>query len=189
MPADPAAPPGNRISYADFGARFFERAVTEARIAGALGGLAGDKVEFGPIEAGPGKIARVRAVGEVGTASARRVQGAEVAFRLSIPVALDLDIDLVVDQYKFRAAVTVGLTLTARAAEPLRIVLDAEPPTERDVTVAIEAEGLRATLLQRAAGIDREVARFVAKYVARELEKPHIVAARDIDVAARIDGS
>jgi hypothetical protein len=69
------------------------------------------------------------------------------------------------------------------------VVIDVDTPTWRDVTVAIEAEGLRAAVLQRVAGMDREIGRFVAKFVARELDKPHIRAARDIDVAARIDGA
>jgi hypothetical protein len=38
----------DQISYAEFGERFFERAVTEGRIVGALDGLAGDQIEFGP---------------------------------------------------------------------------------------------------------------------------------------------
>jgi len=189
MPSDGTPTPDDRISYATFGARFIEHAVTEARVVGALGSLAGDRIEFGPVGAGPGKIAQVTAVGEVGQASARRLPGDEVAFRLSIPVALDLHIYLLVDQHKFRAAVTVGLTLTARAAEPLRIVIDVDTPTWRDVTVATEAEGLRAAVLQRVAGLDREIGRFVAQFVAREIDKPHIRAARDIDVAARIEGS
>jgi len=189
MRADSAPLAGDRISYATFGARFFEHAVTEARIVDALGSLAGDRIEFGPIGAGPGRLAQVRAVGEVGRPSARRLPGDEVAFRLSIPVALDLHIDLLVDQHKFRAAVTVGLTLTARAAEPLRIVIDVDAPTWRDVTVATEAEGLRGAVLQRVAGLDREIGRFVAQFVGREIDKPHIRAARDIDIAARIEGS
>lgn len=185
---DSTPQPGDlRVSYATFGARFFERAVTESRIVGALAGLAGDTIEFGPIGAGPGRLAQVRAVGEVGRASAIRVPGDEVTFRLEIPVRLDLDIDLGVDRHRFHAAVTVGLTLTARAAEPLRVVIDVDPPTWRDVTVAVEAEGLRATMLRRVSGLDREIGVFVARYVARELDKPHIRAARDIDVAARID--
>jgi hypothetical protein len=75
----------------------------------------------------------------------------------------------------------------ARAAPPLRIVIDIDEPHARDVDVKIEAEGLRATVLQYAAAIDREIAKFVANYVRREIDKPRIQAARDIDVAARID--
>lgn len=178
-----------RISYEDFGARFFELAVTEARIVGALAGLAGDRIEFGPIGVGPGRVARVRATGVVGQASAERLRLEEVAFRLSIPVELDLDIHLGIDHHRFHAAVVVALNLTARAAGPLRVVIDVDPPTWRDVTVTVEAEGLRAAVLQRLSGLDRELGVFVAKYVAREIDKPHIRAARDIDVAARIDSA
>jgi hypothetical protein len=178
-----------RVPYAVFGARFFEHAVTQGRIVGALGGLAGDTIEFGPIGAGPGRIAQVTATGVVGEGVAARMPGEEVAFRLTIPVALELRIDLGVDHHRFHADVTVGLSLHARAAEPLRVVIDVDPPTWRDVTVEVKADGLRASVLQRVAGIDREIVRFVARFVRRELDKPHIRAARDIDVAARIDGA
>ena len=46
---------------------------------------------------------------------------------------------------------------------------------------------MRAAVLQRIAGVDREIRRFVARFVARELDKPHVRAARDIDVAGRIE--
>lgn len=184
-----APPPGDRISYAVFGERFFVHAVTEERIVGALRGLAGDKIEFGPIGAGPGKIAKVSAVGELGLASAAPMPGDLVAFVLTIPVALDLTIVLGPDQHIFHAALEVSLDLTAQAADPLRVVIDVETPTSRNVTVKLEAEGVRAEVLSRVAGIDREIRRFVAKYVAREIDKPHIRRARDIDVAARIDSA
>lgn len=68
-------------------------------------------------------------------------------------------------------------------------MIDIDPPTWPDVTVAVDADGVRAEVLRRVPGIDREIGRFVARYVAREIDKPHIRAARDIDVAARIDGA
>ena len=182
-----AEPPIDEISYAEFGERFFQHAVTEERILGALSSLAGNEIEFGPIGAGPGRLAQVSASGVVGTASAERIDGDVVAFRLGIPVSLDLLIDLGVDQHNFQVDVTVGLTLTARAVDELRVVIDVDEPTWRDVTVKSQADGMRGAVLQRVAGIDREIGRFVARYVAREIEKPHIKEARDIDVAARID--
>ena len=86
-------------------------------------------------------------------------------------------------------AVTVGLTLVARAAEPLRIVIDINEPTAEDVNVVVEADGIRASVLQKVGGIDQEIARLVARFISSELSKPHIVSARDIDVAARIGGA
>jgi hypothetical protein len=176
-------------SYADFGQRFFEIAVTEERILGAVSGLAGDTFEFGPIGVGPGRLAKVHASGLIGTASVAGRPGEEMAFVLTIPVDVRLVVDLGVDEHRFRAAVTVNLNLTARAAEPLRVVIDVQPPTKDDVQVTIKAESLRASVLQMVAGVDNEIRRFVAKYVAKEIDKPHIRKARDIDVAARISGA
>jgi hypothetical protein len=84
--------------------------------------------------------------------------------------------------HRFHADVSVGLKLTARAAEPLRVVIGVEPSTRRDVMVSVDPEGLRATMLQRVAGI--EIQRYVATYIAREITKPQIKRARDIDAPA-----
>lgn len=179
-----------RATYAEFGEAFFAHAVTAERITGALAGLAGDEIAFGPIGVGPGRVARVTAQGRIGEASAARVDDPEiVCFRLAIPVDLQLRIDLGVDVHEFAIELEVGLDLAARAAPPLRVVVDVTPPTWRDVHAVVEPDGMRAAVLQRVAGVDREVRRFVARYVAREIDKPHVRAARDIDVAARIDAA
>lgn len=175
------------IGYAEFGERFFRTAVTAERIEASLARLAGDPISFGPIGAGPGKVAQVRARGAVREGTATPVEDDEVRFRLAIPVDLELRIDLGVDVHRFDVELVVGLDLHARAEAPLRLVVDVSPPTGHDVEVHLSAKALRSSILQRVAGIDREIARFVARYVAREIDKPHIRAARDIDVAARID--
>jgi hypothetical protein len=177
------------ISYEEFGRRFFEHAVTEQRIVAGLGGLTGEPISFGPMGVGPGRMAQVTANGLVGEGSAQRVPGDEVRFRLSIPIELDLDINLGVDHHRFHASMTVGLDIHARAAEPLRVVIEIEPPAREDVAVKLTTEAVRSEVLRRVAGIDREIGRFVAKYVARELDKPGVKEARDIDVAARIDSA
>ena len=180
-------PPHDSLTYAEFGHRFFALAVTRERILAGVAGLAGNRIEFGPKGVGPGRLAQVTAIGEVGVATVEPSAGELIAFSLGVPVDLDLVVDLGVDQHRFAVDVTVGLTITARAADPLRVVIDVEPPTKDDVTVAVKAAGVRASILQRVAGVDDEIRRFVAKYVARELDKPHIKKARDIDVAERID--
>lgn len=182
--------PEARATYAEFGEAFFAHAVTAGRITGALAGLAGDEIAFGPIGVGPGRVARVTAQGRIGEAGAARVDDPEIVrFRLAIPVDLQLRIDLGVDVHEFAIELEVGLDLVARAAPPLRVVVDVTPPTWRDVHAVVEPDGMRAAVLQRVAGVDREVRRFVARYVAREIDKPHVRAARDIDVAARIDAA
>ena len=173
-------------SYAEFGDDFFRLAVTEDRILGALSGLSGDTFEFGPMGVGPGRLAKVTAHGTIGAPALSPVEGGGVAFRLRIPVDVRLVVDLGIDQHRFRADVLVGLHIAARAARPLRVVIDVTPPTTQDVEVSVRSESTRASLLRLIAGIDGELRRYVAKFVAREIDKPKLRAAREIDVAARL---
>jgi hypothetical protein len=173
-------------SYAEFGDDFFRVAVTEERILGAVSGLGGKTFDFGPMGVGPGRLAKVTAHGAIGDPALTPMPADEVSFRLRIPVDVRLVVDLGIDQHRFRADVLVGLHIAARAARPLRVVIDVTPPTTDDVEVTVRSESARASLLRLVAGIDGELRRFVAKYVAREIDKPHLRAAREIDVAARL---
>jgi len=176
-------------SYEEFGRVFFRTAVTEDRILAAVGGLAGDTFEFGPLAVGPGKIAKVNATGRIGDPSIAAVESDEVQFRLAIPVAVELVVHVPLDEHRFHADLLVHLNLRARAARPLRVVIDIDRPSKEDVEVRLEAATMRGSLLNAVAGVEGELKRFVAKYVGREVEKPHIARARDIDVAARINGA
>ena len=171
------------LSYAEFGQRFFEVAVTKERVAQAVARLAGTPIEFGPLSVVPLGLVKVRAKGAVGQPSVEPRESEHVSFLLTIPVDLQILIEMGLDKYRFTAAVQVRLTLTARAAEPLKIVIDVQPPTKRTVDVQVQAEGLRASVLQIFAGVDGELKKSVAKYVRREIDKPEMQAARVIDVA------
>jgi hypothetical protein len=81
----------------------------------------------------------------------------------------------------------VPITLTADARPGVRIFIEASPPRGEEVMVELEARGLRASVLQRVGGVEGELKRFVARYVSRELDKPHVLAARTIDVSRAID--
>jgi hypothetical protein len=178
-----------RTTFEEFGREFFHAAVTEERISGAFRGLAGDTFEFGPLAVGPAKIAKVNAAGRIGTPTVERADATELQFHIAIPVDVDLTVHLPLDDHRFQAALVVHLLLTPRPAPPLRVVIDVRPPGPKDVEVQLKAATMRGSLLQSLAGIDVELRRFVAKYVSREIDKPHIRAARDIDVAARIAGA
>jgi hypothetical protein len=175
------------IGYDEWGMRFFEAAVTEERILAGVNAMAGQQIDFGPLGVGPGRVAKVTAVGEIGTATGRRTSTDPVQFDVRLPVALRFKLDLGVDVHRFNADVEVPLRMTARAREDLAIVIDVEPPTKDDVTVALKAQGLRATVVQYAANVDGELRRFIAKYVSRELDAPKIVAARVVDVGAALE--
>ncbi|HUS22095.1 MAG TPA: hypothetical protein VMZ66_08810 [Aeromicrobium sp.] len=175
------------IGYDEWGVRFFEAAVTEERILAGVNAMAGQQINFGPLGVGPGRVAKVTAVGEIGTATGQRTSTDPVQFDVRLPVALRFKLDLGVDVHRFNADVEVPLRMTARAREDLAIVIDVEPPTKDDVTVALKAQGLRATVVQYAANVEGELRRFIAKYVSRELDAPKIVAARVVDIGAAIE--
>ena len=175
------------IGYGDWGALFFETAVTEERILAGVNAMAGRQINVGPLGVGPGRVAKVMAKGEIGTATGHRISTDPVAFDVRLPVTLNFSLDLSVDVQKFVAVVEVPLRLTAHARDDLAIVIDVRPPAADEVKIALKAKSLRATLTQYAAGIEGELQRFIAKYVAREINSPGVVAARTVNVGAALN--
>ena len=175
------------VTYEQWGADFFAEAVSGERILAAVDSLAGQPIDFGPMGVGPGKIAKVRAHGAIGSATATKVDGTAITYRLELPVELTFELDLQVETHTFHADVLIPLTLTARAVSGLRVYIEVDPPRAADIRVDVRAERLRASIVQRVANIEGELRRFVARYVAREVSKPHIASARLIDVAGAID--
>ncbi len=182
MTGNEAAPP-EFCSYERFGLRFFQHAVSVERIAAGVSGLTGAPIEFGPIAAGPAKIAKVHATGAIGEpVVSPRADVEPLRFGLHVPVDLRFAVSLPATTHRFRADVGIDLTLTARAAEPLRVVIDIDPPEAGDITVLLKAQGLTSSVLQWASGMDGELKRFLVRYIRAEIAKPHIVRARSVDL-------
>lgn len=175
------------IDYADWGERFFASAVTAERVLGGVNVLAGRPIDVGPMGVGPGRIAKVTARGRIGTATGRRVGDSPLTFHIRLPVVLEFAIDLGMDKLRFGADITVPLVITARGRADLAIVLEVTPPAPAEVVVRLKAQGIRASLTSKAAGVEGELRRFVAKYVARELAQPYVQDATVIDVGAAVD--
>jgi hypothetical protein len=184
---DDAPDRDDAITYEQWGVDFFAEAVSEQRILGAVNTIAGQPIDFGPMGVGPGRIAKVRAYGEIGAATATREPGEQISYRVVLPVVLTFEVDLQVETHRFEADLLVPLTLTAVARSGVRIFIEATPPRSEDVQVELQAKGLRASVLQRVVGVEAELRRFVARYVRRELEKPQVREARTIDVSRAID--
>src|SRR5689334_4659957 len=136
---------------------------------------------------GPGRLVKVTAKGQIGTATGQRVGDEPVTFHVTLPVPLEFVIDLGMDKHRFDAKIELPLVIAARARDDLAIVIDITPPTASQVKVDLQAKGLRAQLMQMAAGVEGELKRFVAKYVGRELAKPYVQDATVIDVGAAIE--
>jgi hypothetical protein len=175
------------IEYGAWGAQFFEFAVTEERILAGVNAMAGQPINVGPLGVGPGRVAKVSATGQIGTATGHRTSTEPVAFEVKIPVQLQFELDLGLDVHRFDADIEIPLRLTARARDDLAIVIEVEGPTGRELVVNLKAKGLRASVTQYAANVEGELRRFIAKYVAREIAKPTVEAARIVDVAAAIN--
>jgi len=177
------------IGYGEWGHDFFHTAVTEERLLAAVRQLAGRPIEFGPLGVGPGRLAKVMARGQVGEPTCEPASDDRVAYRLLIPAHVEFDLDLQVNKQHFTVDMVIPVVVIAHAMPGLKIFIEAQPPHRRDLEVTVQAHGFRATVMSIAADIEGELRKFVAKYVAREIEKPEIMKARVIDVAARIDGA
>lgn len=177
------------ISYATWGEHFFSTAVTADRVLNGVNVLAGRPIEVGPLGVGPGRIAKVIARGSIGTATGERAGASPVVFHVSLPVDLKFTIDLAMDKLDFDAHITVPLVITVHARADLAIQLEVTPPSPAQVVVHLKARGLRASLTSKAANVEGELRRFVAKYVARELGQPYVRDATVIDVAGAIESA
>ena len=161
------------MTYEEFGRRLFEAAVTEDRVGGAIGAIAGDAFEMGPMGQGPGKIAKVTAKVRIMEPRVTRQVGEMITFAIRMPLEIDMVIDLRID----------------RAAAPLLLILDVEKPRPADISIHVTSKSLRAELLRIVAGVDAEIKRFVAAHVAGEIDSPASQKAKVIDVADSIDAA
>lgn len=177
------------LSYEEFGRKFFEVAVTEERVAAAFAAIAGDEFEMPPIRQGPGRIARISAKVKIQQPKVTRDLAAAITFAIHIPLTIELLVDLRLDKQWFTVAGDIALHATARAAEPLLLIIDVAKPRPSDITVQVSARSIRGEVLRIVAGVDGEIRRFIAAYVADEIDKPVSQAAQNINVADLIDTS
>ncbi|WP_102144508.1 hypothetical protein [Mycobacterium hubeiense] len=181
--------PHDYITYEEFGRRFFEIAVTEERVGGAIAAIAGDEFEMGPMGQGPGKIAKVTAKVRVQEPRLSRTLGEQITFDIRIPLEIDMVVDLRIDRPRFIVFGEIALRATARAAEPLLLILDVEKPRPADIAIHVTSKSLRAEVLRIVAGVDAEIRRFIAAHVAGEIDSPGSQKAKIIDVADSIDAA
>ena len=174
------------MTYEEFGRKFFEVAVTEDRVGGAIAAIAGDAFVVGPIGQGPGKIAKVTAKVRIMEPRITRQVGEMITFAIRIPLEIDMVVDLRIDRPKFMVFGEIALRATARAAEPLLLILDVEKPRSSDISIHVTSKSLRAEVVRILGGIDAEIKRFIAAHVAGEIDSPESEKAKVIDVGSQI---
>ena len=174
------------VSYEEFGRRFFELVVTEERVAAAFAEIAGNSVEMGPMSQGPGGLAKVTARVQIQQPHVRRSLGETITFAVRIPLVIELVIDLWVDKQRFVVDGDNALRAIARAAEPLVIYIDVAKPRPSDISVHVTSKSVRGEILRIIGGVDAEIRRFVAAYVAEQVDSPASQQAKIIDVADQV---
>lgn len=179
----------NYVTYEEFGRRFFEEAVTEERVAAAFAEIAGGDVQMGPMAQGPAGLAKVTAKVNIQQPHVRRSLGDTITFAVRIPLLIELTVDLRLDKQRFVVDGDIALRATARAAEPLLIVIDVTKPRPSDIAVHVTSKSLRGEIVRLIGGIDTEIRRFVAAYVAEEIDSPASQQAKIIDVANQVESS
>jgi hypothetical protein len=177
------------VTYEEFGRRFFEVAVTPERVAAAFADIAGNEFAMEPIAQGPGGIAKVSANVQIQEPRVTRRLGDSITFVIHIPLSVDLLLDLRLDKQRFVVSGDIALRATARAAEPLLVIVDVAKPRPSDITVNVSSKSFRGEVLRILAGVDGEIRRFIAQYVADEIDAPQSQAAQIIDIADRINAA
>jgi hypothetical protein len=175
------------VSYETFGRRFFEVAVTEERVGTAFAAIAGNNFDMPPMAQGPGNIAKVSANVTIKHPQVTRNVDDSITFDIHIPLLIDLLVDLRIDKQRFTVDGDIGLSATARAAEPLLLIVDVAKPRPSDITVHVSSKSIRGELLRVLARVDGEIRRFIAQYVNDEIDTPESQAAQVIDVAEQLD--
>jgi hypothetical protein len=174
------------VTYEEFGRRFFELAVTEERVVAAFAEIAGGEFEMGPMAQGPAGLAKVTAKVRIQQPIARRSVADTITFNVRIPLVIELIVDLRLDKQRFTVDGDIALRATARAAEPLLLVIDVAKPRPSDIAVNVTSKSVRGEILRIVAGVDAEIRRFVAAYVADEIDSPASQQAKVIDVAEAV---
>lgn len=186
-PVTPSAPP-EAMTYGEFGEAFLRKVVHRRRVLEVVERVLGEKIELGPIGAGPGrKFARVHATGSFQPLSGVEIPGPDIAFRVIIPVDVDFAIEIARDVNRFRARLLVPVTISLRLEPPLDLLVDVLLPEEDEVSLQVETDKRRSAVLQRVSGLENELRRFMMRVMEKEFSKPHIQRIMRVDLLQLVD--
>jgi hypothetical protein len=177
------------IPFDEFGRSFVKEVVTPDRVAATIATVVGDRVEVGPLTAGPADAARASLRGKLAGVDVTPRRGAEDMLRFTAVVRLDctLAVKAALMNKRYRGSLTIPLELFVRTASPVRLVIDVEPPSPADVGVELAANDRSGRVLQVLGNIDEEVRKQTAAEVARRVEAPEARRHREIDILAMVD--
>jgi hypothetical protein len=184
-----SAADGDHIAFDEFGHNFVREVVTADRVAATIASVVGERIDVGPIAAGPADAAKATLRGKLAGVDVEPTGADHDALRFSALVRLDCTLAVkapVIDK-RYRGTLTIPLLLHVRTASPVRLVIDVEPPSAQDIGVELEAKDRSGRLIQILGNIDGEVRTRAAAEVARRVEAPEARRHREIDILAMVD--
>lgn len=191
FPAPPAPEPQHRsTSYGEFGDAYIRRVFHKERMLRMVNRVLGEQITLGPIGAGPGRaVASVSAVGTFRPCKGEEIAGEVLTYRVFLPISVVFDLDMRIDRHRFDADVVVPLTLSIHTEEAVRVRIDIDLPAVDEIALTLQTPTRRGTVLQKLAGLESEIRRFLLTVVRTELAKPYVRRATHLDMEELIDGA
>lgn len=187
----PASQGGEPISYAQFGDNWIRRVLNLERVLRTVEDVLGDRIELGPIGAGPGRaFASVSILGKYRPTSGHEVLGEELlTYAIDLPISVEFDLELPLDKLRFNAEVVVPLVLVVHTESLVRLRMELRRPTEDQIQLQLQTDTRRGTMLQKVANLDAELRRFLLRVLDIELSKPYVQRAMNLDMEELIDAA
>jgi hypothetical protein len=165
-------------AYSDLTGEDVAAVATAARISTTVRNVAGDPISIGPLQVGPGRVARATATGRVRDCTALRDDtDGLVSYLTVLDLRLDLDVLAAGRHHRFDVELAVRLRITAVSACKQQIRTSVTPPAPDDVTVVLRPRGLQARLLATVGGVEQTVRQEAAAYIAARLDQEDTKAA------------
>lgn len=185
---------GAEISYEEFGRNYIRTVLPTERLLRTIDAVLGDRIELGPIGAGPGRaLATVTVLGLFRPTTGRLVAGDRpgelLTFDVDLPIDVTFDLDLRMDRQRFTADLVVPLRVVVHAQAPARLRIEIQMPAEDRIRLDLSASTRRGGVLQKATGMEAELRRFLLVVLRTELDKPYVRRATHLDMKELIDGS
>jgi len=177
------------ISFDQFGRNFMREVVTADRVAATIATVVGERIEMGPMAAGPRDAASATMRGKLADVDVSPGPAHDDTLHFSALVRLEctLLVKASLINKRYRGGLTIPLQLDVRTASPLRLVIDVAPPAPADIGVELESKDRSGRMIQVLGNIDGEVRTRAAAEVARRVEAPEARRHREINVLAMVD--
>jgi len=176
------------LSYHSFGEAFLFNAVTPERVVATVARIAGDSVSIGPLRAGPGGAASVKASGTIGMPVADELAGDLLRYSVRLPVDLSLEVRVGAVGY-FKACGDIELRLGVRVVEPLTILIDVDPVRPSDARFMLTPQGMSSKLLSRAGDVEGQLREHAAAYVNDQVSRTEALRYMQIDLLPLIEST